>query len=66
MYKIEFDYSYEKMIKGIPEKYQQKIRGKILSLASNPKPKGYKKLTSINALRIRIGIYRVIDRKSVV
>ena len=36
------------------------IKDSIASLASNPRPQGYKKLKGTNAYRIRSGNYRII------
>ncbi len=44
----------------IPFKYRSAIDRAILSLASNPRPHGYKKLTDKEGYRIRVGSYRIL------
>jgi len=46
--------------KSIPEREAKKINIAINELSANPRPTGYKKLSNLNAYRIRIGNFRVI------
>lgn len=49
-----------KQLSNIPKKDYCNIKSSILSLSSNPRPNGYKKLTARDGYRIRVGNYRVI------
>ncbi len=70
MYKIIIDRKAEKEAENIPLKYRFAIDEEILSLASNPRPYGSKKLTEKEGYRIRAGDYRILysidDRAKVV
>lgn len=70
MYKIIIDRKAEKEAENIPLKYRLAIDEEILSLASNPRPHGSKKLTEKEGYRIRAGDYRILysidDRAKVV
>lgn len=59
-YTVLFTGYAEKRLKKLPENVRQKILAAILSLADNPRPYGYKKLTGRDAYRIRVGDYRII------
>lgn len=60
-YHIRIKKSAEKELARLPLEAIISIRTKVLSLANNPFPSGYKKLKGFkNQFRIRIGDYRVI------
>ena len=59
-YSIEFAKSVRKDFKKIPKRDADRIIKRIQKLADNPRPPNSKKLTNDNALRMRIGVYRVI------
>lgn len=59
-YKIVIERRAEKEAEKIPIKYRAAIDREILSLVSNPRPRGSKKLTEKEGYRIRIGNYRVL------
>jgi len=60
IYQIIVERRVEKETKRIPHREKQKIDQTILSLASNPRPHGCKKLTEKEGYRIRVGDYRVL------
>ncbi|MBN1366420.1 MAG: type II toxin-antitoxin system RelE/ParE family toxin [Dehalococcoidales bacterium] len=60
LYKIFFKASVEKDFRSIPKKDIQKILLKIKSLAENPRPIGYEKLTGQERYRLRQGRYRIV------
>jgi mRNA interferase RelE/StbE len=49
-----------KVLIGINEPYYTAIKKAIYSLATNPRPQGYKKLAGRKGYRIRVGNYRVV------
>jgi mRNA interferase RelE/StbE len=59
-YKIYFKKSVEKDFRTIPKKDLQPIILRIESLANDPRPPGYEKLTGQERYRIRQGHYRII------
>jgi len=59
-YKIVIERKAEKEAEKIPIKYRLAIDKAILSLGSNPRPYGSKKLTGKEGYRIRVGNYRVL------
>lgn len=59
-YRIEFATSVRKDFKKIPKRDATRILKRIEGLADNPRPPSSKKLTGDDAMRIRIGNYRVI------
>ena len=59
-YKIYFKESVEKDFHTIPKKDLQKIILRIQTLARDPRPPGYEKLTGQERYRIRQGHYRII------
>lgn len=61
-YKIEFKKSAAKEIKSLPDKYLKKVLDKISSLSKTPRPFDCKKLTSKNKYRVRVGIYRIVNK----
>ncbi len=69
-YKIVIERKAQKEAEKIPTKYQSMIDKTILSLSSNPRPFGSKKLTEKEGYRIRVGNYRILytvdDRAKVI
>ena len=59
-YEIYFKESVEKDFLKIPKKDIQKILSRIESLANDPRPPGYEKLSGQEKYRIRQGLYRLI------
>jgi len=59
-YKIFFKASVEKDLRAIPRKDTKIILQRIESLATNPRPAGYEKLTGLERYRLRHGNYRII------
>jgi len=59
-YKIKFATSVRKDFRKIPKKDATRILKRIEGLGDNPRPPLSKKLTGDDAMRIRIGNYRVI------
>jgi mRNA interferase RelE/StbE len=59
-YRIEFATSVRKDFKNIPNQDVARILKRIEGLAENPRPPDSKKLSGDDAMRIRIGVYRVI------
>ena len=62
-YKLQFDKKYLKDLEKIPRQFRESIREKVESLAHNPRPDGYIKLSGSkkNSLyRIRCGDYRIV------
>lgn len=59
-YRIVIERKAEKETVKIPAKYRPAIDKAILSLASNPRPHGSKKLTEKEGYRIRTGNYRIL------
>lgn len=59
-YKVSIKRSAEKEMDCLPPIIHKRISDKILSLSSNPRPKGYTKLTTSEGYRIRIGSYRIL------
>jgi mRNA interferase RelE/StbE len=60
MYRIIIERNAEKEAEKVPLKYRQAIDAAILSLSSNPRPHGSKKLTEKEGYRIRAGDYRIL------
>ncbi len=59
-YKIVIERKAEKEAAKIQTKYRSAIDKTILSLVSNPRPHGSKKLTEKEGYRIRVGNYRIL------
>ena len=59
-YKIFFKKSVEKDFKVIPKKDLVKILERIKSLAEDPRPSGYEKLSGQQKYRLRQGRYRIL------
>ena len=60
IYDIKIRKKAQKSLSKIPNPFQSNIIEKIRKLANNPFPPQSKKLTGREALRMRIGNYRVI------
>ena len=60
MRKINASSAAEKFLRRVPPKHGRQLRGKILELASNPKPQDTKPLKGIPYLRADSGEYRII------
>lgn len=60
MYELQFKKKAIKALSKINDPYYTNIIEAIDSLAENPRPFGYKKLTGRDGYRIRVGTYRVI------
>lgn len=60
MYKVRIARKDQKKLAKISEPHYSRIKTAILRLANNPRPQGYKKLKGRDALRIRVGDYRII------
>lgn len=60
IYTININKKASKFLESLSEPHRSSIVNAILSLAYNPRPFGYIKLTGEDAYRIRIGDYRVI------
>ncbi len=60
IYKLVIERKAEKEAEKIPKKYRPSIDKAILSLVSNPRPHGSKKLTEKEGYRIRVGNYRIL------
>lgn len=61
MYEIQYRRSVKNDLKKLSLKARRETVEKILSLASNPRPNGCKKLSGVKELyRIRRGDYRII------
>ncbi len=69
-YRIIVGHSAEKEIDCLQSGIYNRIIKKILSLESNPRPRGVKKLTGREEYRLRVGDYRVLyivdDKKQTV
>ena len=59
-YEIFFKESVEKDLRSIPKKDLKKILLRIETLAKDPRPSGYEKLSGQEKYRIRQGTYRII------
>jgi mRNA interferase RelE/StbE len=59
-YKIVIERKAEKEAEKIPVKYRSSIDRAILSLSTNPRPQGSRKLTAKEGYRIRSGNYRIL------
>jgi len=59
-YKIVIERKAQKETEKNPVKYRSQIDEIIISLSSNPRPFGSKKLTEKEGYRIRVGNYRIL------
>ncbi len=60
MYELLYKKKAIKALAKINDPYYTAIIEAIDSLAGNPRPHGYKKLTNRDGYRIRVGTYRII------
>lgn len=60
MFELQYKKKAIKAIARINEPFYSKIIEAINSLAVNPRPNGYKKLTGRDGYRIRVGNYRIL------
>ena len=61
IYLIKYTPAAARQIKRLNKEVQTRLKPKIIKLAENPRPPGYKKLKGFdNHYRIRVGDYRVI------
>lgn len=60
MFKVTISKSALKVLEKINDPWFSQIKKSIYALSSNPRPRGYKKLTGRNGYRIRVADYRVI------
>ena len=60
MYRVVIEKAAEKQLSKIPSPHFERIVKAIESLADNPRPVGYKRLSGRPGHRIRVGDYRVI------
>lgn len=59
-YTVNLKRSAEKELDGLPRKVHQKIIKRLLSLESNPRPYGVKKLWGGERFRLKMGDYRIL------
>lgn len=60
-YSIEFSKRAERQFNTLPQQIQKRLQLRIDALATNPHPRGAKKLEeNENRYRIRVGDYRII------
>lgn len=59
-YKIAIKKSSAKELENIPKKHLRKIVKRIQSLAQNPGPSGFGKLSAQQRYRVRQGDYRIV------
>jgi mRNA interferase RelE/StbE len=61
IYQIEFSRQADRQFRDLPSQIQQRLRSKIDSLATTPRPHGSEKLSGDDHLyRIRVGDYRIV------
>jgi len=60
VYKVSIKKNAIKALQVIPDPYFSKIKSAIYSLATNPRPSGFKKLKGRDGYRIRVANYRII------
>lgn len=59
-YTVVITQSVQKYLKKSPDRLATKLESAMLSLETNPRPYGYKKLKGREAYRIKVGNYRII------
>jgi mRNA interferase RelE/StbE len=59
-YEIRILRSAEKEMEKLPQIVRNRISNRILSLETNPRPKGAKKLSTRDEYRLRVGNYRIL------
>ena len=61
LYQIEFSRQADRQFRNLPSQIQQRLKSKIDSLATTPRPHGSEKLSGTDRLyRIRVGDYRIV------
>jgi mRNA interferase RelE/StbE len=61
LYQIEFSRQADRQFRNLPSQIQQRLKSRIDSLSSAPRPHGSEKLSGVDQLyRIRVGDYRII------
>ena len=61
LYQIEFSRQADRQFRNLPSQIQQRLKSRIDSLATTPRPHGSEKLSGVDQLyRIRVGVYRII------
>lgn len=59
-YTVEIKRSAEKEMDRLPDKIHNRISDRILTLETNPRPPGVKRLQGGEGYRLRVGDYRVL------
>lgn len=59
-YKVGIKPSAVKELEALPSKDRRRVVAKIQSLASNPRPQGFEKLSGHELHRVRRGTYRIL------
>jgi len=59
-YKVVIERKAEKEAEKIPVKHRASIDKIIISLSTNPRPQGFRKLTAKEGYRTRAGNYRIL------
>ena len=59
-YTVEIKRSAEKEMDSLAREVHRRVTAKILSLESNPRPSGIRKLQGTDGYRLRVGDYRVL------
>ncbi len=59
-YDVRILRSAEKDVDDLPRPIHRRITERILSLDTNPRPRGCKRLTNREEYRIRVGTYRIL------
>jgi len=61
LYQIEFSRQADPQFRNLPSQIQQRLKSRIDSLATAPRPHGSEKLSGVEQLyRIRAGDYRIV------
>lgn len=61
LYQIEFSRQADRQFRNLPLQIQQRLKPRIDSLATTPRPHGAEKLSGADQLyRIRVGDYRIV------
>ncbi|HEV8535251.1 MAG TPA: type II toxin-antitoxin system RelE/ParE family toxin [Candidatus Limnocylindria bacterium] len=59
-YRVEVQRSAERELDRLSKMLFDRISARLVALAEEPRPPGAEKLTGLEALRVRVGDYRVI------
>lgn len=60
MYQVVIRQSAVKELRKLTSEHRQRISAAIDALVTNPRPHGAKKMSGVDAWRIRVGDYRVV------